>query len=175
MSCFLLICTYRRLVNLLEMMSQPHTLCHLVLKVSVCDILYYVNQKLVFFTGPLSVDQHLKMVREATWDVRPKWRLFGLELGIDMGTLEVGILFLCCAHCYLWIVSCSQTIERDCCNKTGDCFTCLLEQWLTKPEPPPTWTALTTALKSPSVGHEDIAKNIKALPKAKGQSSCKMS
>ena len=47
---------------------------------------------MVLFTGSLSVDQHLKMVREAAWDVRSKWRLFGLELGIDMGTLEVGIL-----------------------------------------------------------------------------------
>ena len=84
-------------------MSQPHTLCHLVLKVSVCDILsnvsqknstyLHVNQKLVLFTGSLSVDQHLKMVREATWDVRSKWRLFGLELGIDMSTLDVSILF----------------------------------------------------------------------------------
>ena len=38
------------------------------------------------------MDKHLKMVREAIWDVRAKWRDLGVELGINMGTLEVGHL-----------------------------------------------------------------------------------
>ena len=41
-------------------------------------------------TGPLSVDKHLKMVREAVWEIRANWRNLGTDLGITMGTLEVG-------------------------------------------------------------------------------------
>ena len=41
-------------------------------------------------TGPLSVDEHLKMVREAVWEIRANWRNLGMELGITTGTLEVG-------------------------------------------------------------------------------------
>ena len=40
------------------------------------------------------MDKHLKTVREATWDVRAKWCDLGVELGITMGTLEVG-------HCFI--------------------------------------------------------------------------
>ena len=36
------------------------------------------------------MDKHLKTVRETTWDVRAKWRVIGVELGISVGTLEVG-------------------------------------------------------------------------------------
>ena len=51
-----------------------------------------------------------------------------------------------------------QTIERDC-SKTDDCFTRLLEEWLsTKPK----WAALIEALKSPAVGRVDIARDIEA-------------
>ena len=49
---------------------------------------------IVLFTGPLSVDKHLKMVREATWDARSKWRDIGLELGIDVSTLEDCFLYI---------------------------------------------------------------------------------
>ena len=41
-------------------------------------------------TGPLSVDKHLKTAREATWDIRASWHGLGVELGIKVGTLEVG-------------------------------------------------------------------------------------
>ena len=44
------------------------------------------------FLDPLSVDKHLKMVREATWDVRPKWCNLGVQLGINVGTLEVNFV-----------------------------------------------------------------------------------
>ena len=35
------------------------------------------------------MDKHLKIVREATWDVRAQWRDLGVELGINVGTLNV--------------------------------------------------------------------------------------
>ncbi len=40
-------------------------------------------------TDPLSVDQHLKVVREATWEVRAKWQRLGEELGVTIGKLQV--------------------------------------------------------------------------------------
>ena len=41
-------------------------------------------------TGPLNVDKHLKIVREAVWELRARWQDLGFQLGIPMGTLEVG-------------------------------------------------------------------------------------
>ncbi len=40
-------------------------------------------------TDPLSVDQHLKVVREATWETRAKWQCLGEELRITIGKLQV--------------------------------------------------------------------------------------
>ena len=40
-------------------------------------------------TDPLSVDQHLKVVREATWEARAKWQCLGEELGVTIGKLQV--------------------------------------------------------------------------------------
>ena len=40
-------------------------------------------------TGPLSVDKHLKMVREVTWDARSKWYDIGVELKVRDGDLKV--------------------------------------------------------------------------------------
>ena len=45
-----------------------------------------------FIIGPLSVDKHLKIVRGAIWDARASWRDLGVELGINVGTLDVGHL-----------------------------------------------------------------------------------
>ena len=167
---------------------DPQGVCDWSDLLYITTLCYHVNTEWMLslykhgsLTGPPSthVDKHLKIMRETTWAVRAKWRDIGVELKIDVGTLEVGhyltllsvsnSLLLSCAttkasrHWWWEIVSCSQTIERDCCNKAGDCFTRLLEHWLIQAGPPLTWTALTTALKSPSVGREDIAKNIESL------------
>ena len=40
------------------------------------------------------MDKYLKTVRAATWDMRAKWRDLGVELRINMGTLEVGFIAL---------------------------------------------------------------------------------
>ena len=45
--------------------------------------------KVIPLTGPLSVDKHLKVVREAVWEIRADWRYLAMELGINMGTLKV--------------------------------------------------------------------------------------
>ena len=36
------------------------------------------------------MDKHLAIVRGVIWDVRARWSVLGQELGINVGTLEVG-------------------------------------------------------------------------------------
>ena len=119
-------------------------------------------------TGPPNVDKHLKAVRAATWEMRTQWYNLGLGLGINVGTLKVSSFTLgspvsavvgASTARHDSVVPHHQTIECDY-SKVDDCFTRLLEKWLiTKPE----WTALIEALKSPTVGHQDIARNVEAL------------
>ena len=56
---------------------------------SLCHYLYSS-------TGPLSVDKHLKIVREVTWDVRSKWYDLGIELRVSDGTLKVSYSYQIC-------------------------------------------------------------------------------
>ena len=42
-----------------------------------------------------------------------------------------------------------------------DCFTEMLSHWLSRPSPPPSWSALAKALTSHVIGHLDIAGTIK--------------
>ena len=37
------------------------------------------------------MDQHLKVVRETTWEARAKWKCLGEQLGVTMGKLDVRI------------------------------------------------------------------------------------
>ena len=41
-------------------------------------------------TEPVSVDKHLKMIREVTWDARAHWYDIGVELKVRDSTLMVG-------------------------------------------------------------------------------------
>ena len=41
-------------------------------------------------TGPPSVDKHLKVVRENTWDARSNWYNLGVKLKFNAETLKVG-------------------------------------------------------------------------------------
>ncbi|XP_064407175.1 uncharacterized protein LOC135351907 isoform X2 [Halichondria panicea] len=90
----------------------------------------------------LSVDHHLRVVRTAAWEVRGTWRPLGEQLGVNEGTLDA--------------------IKRDCPNECDDCFTKLLEQWLTGSTPAPTLGALIHALKSPVISRGDIAQQMES-------------
>ena len=46
-------------------------------------------------TVPLSIDNHLKVVREAIWDIRAMWYDLGTELNIKTGTLQVSTSLIC--------------------------------------------------------------------------------
>ncbi len=56
----------------------------------------------------------------------------------------------------------TQAIKRDCPNECDDCFTKLLEQWLTGSTPAPTLGALIHALKSPVISRGDIAQQMES-------------
>ncbi|XP_064388252.1 uncharacterized protein LOC135336416 isoform X2 [Halichondria panicea] len=93
---------------------------------------------------PLSVDQHLKVVRETTWEARAKWKCLGEQLGvITMEKLEE-----------------IQYNHHNHHDVAGACLTGMLEHWLTQTDPPPSWSALIEALRSRALGQGDIANEI---------------
>ena len=80
----------------------------------------------------------LGMILEAVWKARVKWYYIGLALHIAPDTLDV--------------------IEKD--NRITDtCFLEMLKVWL-KSKPPPTWTELVKALRSPTVGYQELAEEL---------------
>ncbi|XP_064390037.1 uncharacterized protein LOC135337940 isoform X3 [Halichondria panicea] len=87
----------------------------------------------------LSVDSHLQVVRHAVWEVRSDWFDLGVELDISHGTL--------------------MEIKADH-KEVNQCFTAMLQCWLSQTSPPPTWATLIEALNSTVIGRQDIANNI---------------
>ena len=73
---------------------------------------------------------NVKEVLNLTWKYRSRWRFIGIELGIDVNTLD--------------------TIEKDH-RKAEDCLTELISIWLRRVNPKPTRSAVTKALESQSV------------------------
>ena len=71
-----------------------------------------------------------KEVLNLMWDYRSRWRFIGIELGIDVSTLD--------------------TIDKDY-RKADDCLTELITTWLRRTNPKPTRSAIAKALESPSV------------------------
>ena len=71
-----------------------------------------------------------KEVLNLMWDYRSRWRFIGIELGIDVSTLD--------------------TIDKDY-RKADDCLTELITKWLRRTNPKPTRSAITQALESQSV------------------------
>ena len=73
----------------------------------------------------------LKAVQDLVWPARSKWFYIGVQLGIDLGTLEA--------------------IKKDH-HSSEECFTAMLTTWLRMNDPVPSWRALVNALKSKPVG-----------------------
>ena len=90
---------------------------------------------LIFLNSAKSSSQlsviDLKAVAKMVWPARSKWFHIGVELGIDLGTLEA--------------------IRNDYCS-SKECFTTMLTEWLRMNDPVPSWRALVDALKSKLVG-----------------------
>ena len=82
----------------------------------------------------------LKAVHESLWEVRSKWRNLGIQLDIKVEDLEA--------------------IAANNHQKVDECFADCIICWLRQSNPPPTWTSLINALKSPTVGFQDLAKTL---------------
>ena len=87
-------------------------------------------------TGQLSPDD-LALVYEEVMSARSKWYIIGLELGLKVDGLEI--------------------IEVNNLYSNKSCLMECLQVWLRGSRPPPTWSAMVTALRSPTVGFEDLA------------------
>ena len=85
-----------------------------------------------FTSGQLTISD-LPQVFRAVFDARTKWYDIGLELKIDVGSLDA--------------------IEEDNPRDVQDCLRALLKKWLRRAQPnyKPTWGALMEALESPLV------------------------
>ena len=122
----------------------------------------------MLITGLLSMDKHLKIVREATWEIRSKWYDLGTELEIKDGTLQVSFVPMyiqyknSCHDPYLLLMQAINDNNLHSRNFVNICFTALLETWLTQ-TPPPTVNSLIEALKSPVIDRGDIARNIEGM------------
>ena len=82
----------------------------------------------------------LHSVQVAAWEVRGKWYSCGLALGLPCDTLDA-----------------IKETNRGVCDI---CYTETLKEWLKSAHPPPTWCALCSALKSPSVGYVELAEKL---------------
>ena len=80
--------------------------------------------------------EDLCLVQNTIWMARAKWYNIGLNLNIHMGTLDA--------------------IKKDN-DDSDDRFRAMLITWLKTVQPKPTWEALAEALRSPSVGYEQLA------------------
>ena len=77
-------------------------------------------------TVPLTPD-NIREIVDVTWPHRARWRLIGIELGIDTGTLDA-------------INANNKTVE--------ECLYNLITGWLRKTSPRPTRAAITAVLNS---------------------------
>jgi hypothetical protein len=75
----------------------------------------------------LLTPKNIREVLDLTFPHRAKWKLIGVQLGIDVGTLDA--------------------IEADR-RKVESCLTDLISQWLRNTVPKPTRGALTAVLQS---------------------------
>ena len=94
-----------------------------------------------FFAGKLTID-NLGDVLEAAWEARAKWYNIGLKLGISAGTLD--------------------SIGKANNQNPDDCLTAMIKDWLRTGRPKPSWAAVANALKSPMVGHAQLAEKLPA-------------
>ena len=84
----------------------------------------------------------LKIVRNALWDARTKWKDIGLEL--DMSTTDL------------------EKIEAVHRSDIGGCLIDMLALWLKQVDPPPTWTAIVAALQDRVIGEGGLAEEIES-------------
>ena len=90
--------------------------------------------------GHLSI-QDLKIVIREVWDICSDWFNIGLELDLDVARLEA--------------------IESEC-RDVRSCMMECIKLWLRRPHPPPTWSELVKALRSPTLNLHFLAQRIES-------------
>ena len=93
----------------------------------------------VFTIGQLKIED-LKIVVNEVWDARSKWVNIGIQLNLIKTDLDA--------------------IKEANSSDIGNCFTEMLSLWLKQVNPPPTWSALVTALREPPVGLQQLSEMI---------------
>jgi len=88
----------------------------------------------------LSVND-LAYVQRKLYAVSTKWYNFGLELGLQVATLD--------------------SINTKYSDDPSECFREALKEWLKGVNPTPTWQAVVNALESPTVAHGHLAEQFK--------------
>ena len=89
----------------------------------------------LFSAAYLSIADLCTVLR-AVWAARVKWYNIGLELSTSSDTLD----------------SINVTWREN----PDNCVTAMIKEWLNNGKPPPSWTALAEALKSPIVGYAHL-------------------
>ncbi len=87
----------------------------------------------------LSLDEHLLLVLNETYEARTKWYNIGLGLKVSVDTLD----------------SIRGSWDDD-----GERLREMFKPWLKGLNPVPTWTSLTAVLRSPSVGEDRLAEKL---------------
>ena len=91
------------------------------------------------FVGRLTIDD-LKDIISEIRDARSKWEEIGLQLNIRKPDLDA--------------------IDKELRGNTQACLKEVITQWLKQVDPPPTWSAIISALNHPDVGYEQLAEEI---------------
>lgn len=87
--------------------------------------------------------------------VRVNWKNIGIELDIDLGTLNA--------------------IEKHRKGDPDECLLDMLNMWLKQVDPPPSWESLAEALESVSIGEDHLAQQIRdkyCLPSDRQAKTC---
>ncbi len=95
----------------------------------------------IYYTVVLNARDHLREAKTALWDVRAKWRSFGLELGVDPYTLD------------------SIAVKYQ--NNPDECLPQLLQHWMDSDKTDPTWERVVYALRARPVGFTQLAQTLK--------------
>ena len=112
--------------------------CHLRVPAAVITMSLILSGDVEMNPGPLTSGD-LKKVLSSVWEARTEWFHIGIQLDMKTSDLKV--------------------IKKDY-DDAGLCFTEMLSAWLKRMNPPPTWETLVDALKSPTVGYEQLADTI---------------
>ena len=91
----------------------------------------------------------MRPIIDAVYDVRSKWRFFGLELDLLAPELDA--------------------IDARCRGAPEECLRMVIESWLQRESPRPTFRAVLDGLRSPQVNYGTIAGTIERLSEDKKQ------